>query len=73
MQAQLTFRLPEERTDHQLAVNGASYHTVLWRLDLELRARLQDEPLHPVRREECEYIRDLLYRLMANQEVSFVE
>lgn len=75
MQAVLTFYIPEEQTEHLLAVKGPSYHTVIRRLDAELRGRLTDAtvPLHPVRREECQFILDELYRLMGEEEVSFVD
>jgi hypothetical protein len=71
MHATLTFDLPRQQRAMDLAARGYQYHRTLCRLDAEVRGRLQDEPLHPARRAECEFLRDLLYRLMADEGVTF--
>lgn len=67
--ATLTFQLPEQAVDHRFAVNGASYHAVLYKLEVLLRDRIAEPGTHPVRREECELLRDWLYGLMADEDV----
>jgi len=41
MKATLEFDLPEESSDHRMAVDGASAHLALWELDQHLRRELK--------------------------------
>ncbi len=48
--ATLTFRLPEEEDEHQLAIDGGKWAAVLWELDMWLRngAKYEDVDSIPV-------------------------
>lgn len=41
MHVTLQFDLPEERSEHLLAVNGPEYFNCLWDLNVEVRRRLK--------------------------------
>jgi coproporphyrinogen III oxidase len=44
MQATLTFNLPEEQVDFEMATQGAKMHSVLWEMDQWLRAQYKYMP-----------------------------
>lgn len=65
MEATLTFRLPEEESEHRLAVNGAAWCLVSWEMDQWLRDQLKyggrglktaDEALQKAREQLLELI-----------------
>lgn len=41
MKATLTFNLPEDDVDFQMAINGNNSHNVLWEMDQWLRSQLK--------------------------------
>lgn len=61
MEAILKFSLPEEESEHRLALAGSSAHDVLWRFDQHLRNRIKHEELPEKVMEELEELRNLLH------------
>ena len=44
MKAQLTFNLPEDSHEFDMATQGASMHSVLWQMDQWLRGNIKHAP-----------------------------
>lgn len=72
MEAILKFNLPEEQIEFNLAVNGSSWAHVAWSIDQELRGKIKySESITEEQRETYQEIRDMLYRVMAEQNVDW--
>ena len=41
--ATLEFNLPEESTEHRLAINGGRWQAAMWDLDMEMRGIVRDK------------------------------
>ena len=71
MKATLEFTLPEETSDHLLAVHASDLHCSLWDFDQYLRGRVRDEEgLSEDVHEALQAARDKLYETMADHNVS---
>lgn len=70
MKAILEFNLPEDNVECRQAMNGGAWESVLWELDQELRSTVKwgdDE----VKAEYAEKIREKIYELMSNHNLSW--
>jgi len=70
MKATLKFTLPEERTEHQLAIARALWQIVAWDLDQWLRAEEKYQDRETVTVEKA---RDKIRELMENNNLTFDE
>jgi len=70
MKATLTFTLPEEDSEHRLAINGHKYYSILWEFDQWLRGEMKYQDHETVGTEAA---RDKLRELMDNDGVNFDE
>ena len=74
MQATLTFNLPEDSHEFQMATTGANMHSVLWEMDQWLRAQykyMPDSEYSEDKYNTYEKCRDKLRELMMESNVSF--
>jgi hypothetical protein len=74
MQATLTFNLPEDSHEFQMATTGANMHSVLWEMDQWLRAQykyMSDAEYSEDKYNTYEKCRDKLRELMMESNVSF--
>jgi hypothetical protein len=72
MKAILEFNLPEDNQDFQLASNAMKFWSVLYELDQDLRAKTKyaSDDLSQDKYDAYEEIRDNLYELMRNENIS---
>jgi len=72
MKAILEFNLPEDNQDFQLASNAMKFWSVLYELDQDLRAKTKyaSDDLPQDKYDAYEEIRDNLYELMRNENIS---
>jgi hypothetical protein len=68
--ATLTFKLPEEDSEHRLAINGHKYYSILWEFDQWLRSEMKYQDHETI---QTESVRDKLRELMDNDGVNFDE
>ena len=74
MQAQLTFNLPEDSHEFDMATQGANMHSVLWEMDQWLRAQykyMPDSEYSEDKYETYEKCRGHLKELMLENGVKF--
>ena len=69
--ATLTFDMPEEQVEFDLAYHGSDYHNVLWDLDQELRNWLKHGHEFKETGEALEAVRSRIHELMEDQGVHF--
>lgn len=67
--ATLEFNLPEEEFEHRMAINSRSYYSVLFAMDQYLRNHIKHSEIWP----HAQAIRDKLYELLSDYEVSLVD
>jgi hypothetical protein len=67
MKATLSFKLPEENEEFQLAQNGMHYSNVIDELDNFLRSKLKYETLSEIESEVYKAVRDKLWELKGNE------
>ena len=73
MKAKLTFKLPEDRYDYDMAVNGSNWHHVAWEMYQYLRGKTK----YPSDDDHDEYIqamsdcKDKLFEIMRENNVDF--
>jgi len=72
MKAILEFNLPDDQQDYDLANNGLNFWRVLYELDQELRAKTKyaSDDLPQDKYDAYQEIRDMLYELMTDNNVS---
>jgi hypothetical protein len=72
MKAILEFNLPEDNQDFQLASNAMKFWSVLYELDQDLRSKTKyaSDDLPQDKYDAYEEIRDNLYELMRNENIS---
>ena len=72
MKAILEFNLPEDNQDFQLAANAIKFWSVLYELDQDLRSKTKYAPdsLPQDKYDAYEEIRENLYELMRNENIS---
>lgn len=73
MKAILEFNLPDDQVEFDLANNGRNFWSVLWELDQDLRAKTKYAPddLPQDKYDAYQEIRDKLYELLSENNVSF--
>jgi hypothetical protein len=73
MKAILEFDLPEDDQEFLLATSGTKFWSVLWELDQSLRGKTKYAPddLPQDKYDAYQEIRDELYELMLNSDISF--
>lgn len=72
MTATLQFNLPEETEEFQFAINGTKWHSVLWELDQDLRAKIKhDDSLTDDYHSALEDTRMKINELMRDYNISF--
>ena len=74
MKATLTFNLPEDDEDFQMAIKGSSMYGVLWEMDQWLRANTKHSPDTASEDTYNAYLqcRNQLRELMGENEVDFI-
>ena len=73
MKAQLTFNLPEDSHEFDMATQGANMHSVLWEMDQWLRAQYKYMPDEGYSKEKYDAYyeaRGKLFELMSENGVS---
>ena len=72
MKAILEFNLPDDQQDFNLAVNAMKFWDVLYELDQDLRSKTKYAPddLPQDKYDAYQEVRDLLYELMSNNNIS---
>jgi D-ribose pyranose/furanose isomerase RbsD len=72
MKAILEFNLPDDQQDFQLASNAMKFWSVLYVLDQDLRSKTKyaSDDLSQDKYDAYEEIRDNLYELMRNENIS---
>jgi hypothetical protein len=72
MKAILEFNLPDDQQEYDLANNALNFWRVVYELDQELRAKTKYAPddLPQDKYDAYQEVRDLLYELMRNNNVS---
>jgi hypothetical protein len=74
MQAQLTFNLPEDSHEFDMATQGSNMHSVLWEMDQWLRAQykyMSDEEYSKDKYETYEKCREKLREIMFENGLNF--
>ena len=74
MQAQLTFNLPEDSHEFDMATQGSNMHSVLWEMDQWLRSQykyMSDAEYSKDKYETYEKCREHLKELMLENGVKF--
>lgn len=74
MKATLTFNLPDDEHEFQMAIGGASMHSVLWEMDQWLRAQYKYMPDNEYSEDKYnayESAREKLREFMLENNVSF--
>ena len=73
MKAILEFNLPDDQQDFELATKGLKFWSVLWELDQSLRSKTKyaSDDLPQDKYDAYQEIRDELYELMSNNDLSF--
>lgn len=66
MTSELKFNLPEDQDDFTLCIHGKDFYSVLWDLDQFLR-----ESIKYNNKDELQPVRDKLYQLMEESNLSF--
>lgn len=72
MKAILEFNLPDDQQDFDLAVNAMKFWHVLYELDQDLRSKTKyaSDDLPQDKYDAYQEVRDMLYELMSNNNVS---
>lgn len=73
MKVSLSFNLPEEREEHNLAMNGGKYHYVIWELlqeHLRRKLKYESDNLSEDYRKALEDTREFVVNCLADQDVS---
>ena len=73
MKATLTFDLPQESTEHRLALNGAGYYAALVDLDNRIRDNMKYEEMDTRERRRLELVRDWLNESLSTHGVTLEE
>lgn len=70
--ATLTFKLPEEQEEFELALNAGAHSTILWELDQVLRGKIKYVPDSQSKEVTQTYqeIRDKLHELLLEYDVT---
>lgn len=71
--AQLTYKLPEEQVDFDLANKAENWYSTLWGLDRYLRDQLKYGHNFKTGDKALEETRKLLHKLMEENKISFDE
>ena len=73
MKATLEFNLTDDQQDFELATKGLKFWSVLWELDQSLRSKTKyaSDDLPQDKYDAYQEIRDELYELMSNNDLSF--
>jgi hypothetical protein len=73
MKAILEFNLPDDQQEFDLANSGLKFWSVLWELDQELRAKTKyaSDDLPQDKYDAYQEVRDKLYELMSESNLSF--
>lgn len=72
MKSTLTFSLPEDQKEFELATNGSKWANLVYVIDQEIRTRLKyDETLSDSCRNELEKLRKLIYEMMKENRLNF--
>ena len=61
MKATITFDLPDERQEHDMAIHGADYHAAIWELDQFLRDALKYGHQYKTADDALEAVRNRLH------------
>lgn len=69
--ATLEFNLPEENSEHLMAVKALDFYVTLWDIKDHLRSKLKHGDLKENQYEVYEEIQDLLSSLMSERNISF--
>ena len=66
MKAKLTFKLPEDRYEYDMAVNGSNWHHVAWEMYQFLRSKTKYAPddIHEEYIKAMHECKDELHRIM---------
>lgn len=67
----LEFNLPEESSEHLMAVKALDFYVTLWDIKDHLRSKLKYGDLKENQYEVYEEIQDLLSSLMSERNISF--
>lgn len=72
MKAILEFNLPDDQQDFDMAVNAMKFWHVLYELDQDLRSKTKyaSDDLPQDKYDAYQEVRDMLYELMSNNNVS---
>jgi hypothetical protein len=74
MKAKLKFNLPDDEHEFQMAIQGASMHSVLWEMDQWLRTQykyMSDEEYNEAAYAAYEKARNKLHEFMVENNISF--
>ena len=74
MKAQLTFNLPEDSHEFDMATQGSNMHSVLWEMDQWLRSQykyMSDEEYSEDKYETYEKCREQLREIMFENGINF--
>jgi hypothetical protein len=73
MKAILEFNLPDDQQDFEMASNAMKFWSVLYELDQDLRSKTKYAPddLPEDKYDAYQEVRDMLYELMRNENISF--
>ena len=73
MKAILEFNLPDDQQEFDLANSGLKFWSVLWELDQDLRAKTKyaSDDLPQDKYDAYQEVRDKLYELMSESNLSF--
>ena len=73
MKAKLTFKLPEDRYEFDMAVNGNNWHNVAWEMYQYLRGKTKypSDDAHEEYTQARSDCKDELFRIMQENNVDF--
>jgi hypothetical protein len=67
--ATLTFNLPEEQREHELATKAGALHQVLWDLDQDLRSKIKHGDYPEAVRAAYQEVRSKLHELVNEENI----
>lgn len=70
MKAKLTFNLPEDQAEFDLAIQGGKMYSALWDISQELRAIWKYEELSDEEFKMVERIRDKFYEILGDNQIN---
>lgn len=71
MKVTLEFNLPEESSEHRLAIQAPDMHCVLWNFSNKIRAKLKHGQLSDAEEKVWEEVRGVFWALMEDYNVKF--